>query len=149
MLKIKVVFNNENANEFNREKLKNIIIRIINGEKISRECELSISFVSGQEMKKINKDHRKIDKETDVISLPNFTGLKEINEFPGKDILLGEIFLYPGKIQNNAQKYDIEYKDELENTVAHGILHLLGYDHKNPTDLNNMIDLQKKYIGAK
>lgn len=148
MSNVKVVFNNEHGNEFDKEKLTKIIARILAGEKISRKCEVSVSFVSESEMRKINKDYRKIDKETDVVSLSNFTNVTEINDFPGKDILLGDIFLCPQEIKHNAREYNINYEDELENNTAHGILHLLGYDHKNPKDLFNMISLQKKYIGA-
>jgi probable rRNA maturation factor len=89
---------------------------------------VSISFVKKAEMKKLNRTYRKKDKPTDVLSF----SMKE-----GR--LLGDVVICPQVAKANAKKYGSSFRAELARLTAHGILHLLGYDHGK-----KMFDLQEK-----
>jgi probable rRNA maturation factor len=75
--------------------------------------ELSIVFVNSDEITKLNKDFRKKNQPTDVLA---FT----VEQEP----LFGEIYICPEYI---AKKYD---QEEILRNIVHGILHLVGYEHK-------------------
>jgi probable rRNA maturation factor len=80
---------------------------------------LSLAFVDEKEMQKLNKNFRKKNKPTDVLSFD----LREGN-------YLGEIIICPKVVKDNAKKYGVTAKKEMLKVFAHGILHLLGYDHE-------------------
>ncbi len=105
-----VEINNLTRRRIDEERLKKLAKKVLKGE--NKERELSIALVGEQRMRKINKQYRKIDKPTDVLS------------FEGQ-----EIILCPSQIEKNAKKYNKNFKDELAHVLIHGILHFLGYDH--------------------
>jgi probable rRNA maturation factor len=80
---------------------------------------LSLAFVNEKEIQKLNKNFRKKNKPTDVLSFD----LQDKN-------YLGEIVICPKVVKDNAKKYGVILKKEMLKVFAHGILHLLGYDHE-------------------
>jgi len=106
---------------------------------------ISLVLVSSQKIKYLNKRWRKIDKATDVLSF--------CFEAEG-DGLLGEIYLCPefirmdSRANTETQNEDEARKQKVEiaRSFIHGMLHLLGYDHRNKKDLEKMINLENKYI---
>ena len=90
--------------------------------------ELSVNIVSSAKMRELNKIHRGKDKPTDVLSFP--LGVKH-------DILyLGDIFINR-----------LDAKKNLPFLVAHGFLHLMGYDHeRSPKQAREMFSLQDKIL---
>ena len=97
-------------------------------------------FVNDEEIHKINKKYRNVDRVTDVISFAF-----EDNE----DILynnirvLGDIYICIPQMQRQAKEYGHSEKRELSFLVVHGLLHLLGYDHMNKDDEEEMFSLQE------
>ena len=90
------------------------------------DFELSLALVSENEIRKANRDYRKKDRPTDVLSFPvekNFV-------FPPGQNKLGEILVCPKQVAINAEKINIGFREEITRVVIHGVLHLLGYDHK-------------------
>jgi probable rRNA maturation factor len=77
--------------------------------------ELGIAFVGEDEMRALKRDHLGIDEPTDVLSFP-IDGRDELP--PGLPRALGDVVLCPQVIG-----------DEWRWPLAHGVLHLLGYDH--------------------
>jgi probable rRNA maturation factor len=100
---------------------------VLTGEK-KAHTKLSVSFVSPAEIKKLNKEYRKKDKPTDVLS------------FTYKDS--GEIIICPQIIRENAKKFDVAFKKELVRVLIHGILHILGYDHEQKAQ--EAVKMEKK-----
>ena len=122
-------------------------------ENINSKPEISVCIVDNQEIKNLNKKFRLIDKETDVLSFP----MIEFNDEPKdllikKNILLGDIVISMSKVFEQAQEYGHTVAREIAFLTAHGILHLLGYDHMNVDDEKIMFDKQKlilKKIGLR
>ena len=96
---------------------------------------LSISITDSETLKTLNKKYLGEDKATDVLSFPNKLnwneGIEDIHiedNFNNKDYL-GDVFISFEKIIEHSKLYNIEKNLELNIILAHGILHLLGYDH--------------------
>ena len=113
--------------------------------KLDDNYALSLIIVGPRAIKAINRDYRKIDKETDVISFASLDdGLD--NVYDGV-VELGDIFINRNRVLSQAKEYGHSIKREFIFLYVHGLLHLLGYDHMKPEDEKKMFALQKKIIG--
>ena len=103
----------------------------------------SIIFVDNEEIQKINKEYRNIDRVTDVISFAFEDNEKIVyNDFR----LLGDIFISIPKMKLQAKEYGHSEKRELSFLTVHGLLHLLGYDHMTKEDEEEMFALQEMIL---
>ena len=99
------------------------------------EISVSISSASKENIRKINKEYRGIDKETDVLSFPIFTKdeLKDIIEKEDdkkiKYIELGDIIICLDVVEYQSIEYGTGLFRELLYMITHGMCHLVGYDH--------------------
>ncbi len=84
--------------------------------------DLELILVKNDEIQKLNKEHRKIDKATDVLSFPL--------EFDIPNMPLGSIIISIDFIEKKAKEYNHSFEDELKLLFIHGLLHLLGFDHE-------------------
>ena len=96
--------------------------------------ELSVAFVSGAEMKKLNRLYRGLDKTTDVLA------------FAGEGDLLGELVLDYAQIKRQAKSYGHSAREELVFVLVHGLLHLVGYDDKTEAGRLKMMKLGEEFI---
>lgn len=103
----------------------------------------NIIFVSNEEIHRINKEYRKVDRVTDVISF----ALEDNMDVQYIDFrLLGDIYISIDKCYMQASEYGHSREREICFLATHGILHLLGYDHMEPEDEKEMFDLQNKLL---
>ena len=114
------------------ELIKTVVETVLKEEKVIQDLEVYITLTHNDNIKKINAEHRNIDKPTDVLSFPMFErdeipGLKEKNEQVEK--MLGDIIVSVEKVREQAEEYGHSFERELAYLVTHGMLHLLGYDH--------------------
>ena len=114
--------------------LENLIRRVIEHglriEKIDQEVELSVVLVDAKQIQEINLEYRGLDKPTDVLSFAQEEGeieFPEIDEISFR--LLGDIVIALDVAQTQAQDYMHSFEREVAFLTAHGLLHLLGYDH--------------------
>ncbi len=98
-------------------------------------------FVSKEEIQRINKEYRKIDKVTDVISF----ALIDDNEYQIKKNL-GDIFICVDRALEQAKEYEHSDLREFAFLAVHGYLHLCGYDHQTPEEEKIMFSLQDKIL---
>ncbi len=93
-----------------------------------RHVSVSLILTDDQTIHEINRDYRKKDRPTDVISFAYrenpFPGIEEESEE------LGDIYISIDTAQRQAAEYGVSLHDELKRLVIHGILHLLGFDHE-------------------
>ncbi|MDP8957047.1 MAG: rRNA maturation RNase YbeY [Actinomycetota bacterium] len=97
--------------------------------------ELSISFVTQEEMAQLHRQYAGEPGTTDVLSFP-------LHE----DGLLGDVIVSPEEAQRNNPNDSV---GELRLLVVHGILHLLGYDHEEEEDRRVMWEKQETYAGVR
>jgi rRNA maturation RNase YbeY len=88
------------------------------GKKIE---SLSFLFVDDEEMLKYNKKYLQHESYTDVITFDSSEDRK----------IAGDIIISLERVNDNAKFYQVSYNYELQRVMAHGLLHLLGYNDKN------------------
>lgn len=139
-------FTIEDNNLYNNyDYLYEVIDYTLEHEKVVNSI-FSIIFVDDEEIHKINKEYRKVDRITDVISF----AFEDNEEKRYNDIrLLGDIYICIPQMKRQAQEYKHSEKRELSFLAVHGLLHLLGYDHMEPEDEKNMFALQELILNDK
>ena len=111
------------------------------------EPVISVSFIDNEEIHKINKEYRKIDRPTDVISFAFLDNEDREKEYKsGLPVILGDIYISLDKASEQANEYGHSLKRELCFLFVHGLLHLLGYDHMKKEDEDIMFPLQDKIL---
>ena len=109
-------------------EIEDICATVLAAEGVVRKVEVSVSFVSDEEMHGLNREWRGIDRVTDVLSFecdaPDDEGIPA-----GEVVELGDIILAPGQIARQAPGFGNTPADECRLMLVHGMLHLLGYDH--------------------
>jgi probable rRNA maturation factor len=142
----------------NEELLKAVIDFAVKEEKVNCSYQISVVLVENEEIRSINREHRKIDTITDVLSFPmldypNGKVYKEVytnNTFDssmldGEELVLGDIVLSLERAKEQSEEYGHSFKRELAYLVIHSVLHLLGYDHMEEKDKLKMRE-REEYI---
>jgi len=115
--------------------LTKVMDRCFEEEKLKdKNLYVNIVLTNPENIRKINKEHRNIDKETDVLSFPMFEKeeleqRKELNQ----DVL-GDVVISIEKVKDQAEEYGHSFERELAYMAVHGFYHLMGYDHMNEND---------------
>ena len=139
MIKVNLV--NEYQFPFNLKKLAKKIAKEINKlERLQGKYALSIIIVDNDKIHDINKQYRNIDKETDVISFALGDGLDSLPEE------LGDIFISHEKALEQSISYGHSLLREVAFLMAHGMFHLLGYDHQTQDDEKIMFEKQEMVL---
>lgn len=117
---------------------------LIKGALRSEEINLPVDviLVNDDFMKKINRKYTKRRKTTDVLSFGMKEGKNMGVDYPG----LGDIYVSLDQAKRQAREYGISLKEEASRLVIHGLLHLLGYDHKNKTQAKIMKEKEEAYL---
>ena len=104
-------------------------------------------FVGEEEIRRLNRETRGVDKVTDVLSYPSLDGIKgkaifgaehpyELDE-EGR-LTLGSIAICTARAKEQAKEYNHSYTRELHYLLVHGIMHCLGYDHETDEEKSEM-----------
>jgi probable rRNA maturation factor len=124
--------------------LDGVIKSTLKHEKVDN-CVFSIIFVSQEEIQRINKEYRGIDKITDVISF----AFEDNENVSYNDIrILGDIYICIPRMKSQAKDYGHSEKRELSFLTVHGLLHLLGYDHQEKEEEKEMFELQELILNG-
>ncbi len=109
-----------------------------------KNIEISVNFLSENQIRDYNRLYREIDEPTDVLSFPIWESSNGKFEPPGdwESLLLGDILICPSVVYCNSSESGLDYLSEMALMLAHGILHLLGMDHDIPERQNLMWALQ-------
>ena len=115
---------------------------------------VAITLTTPEEIREINKEFRKIDKETDVLSFPIFEKkdidmLRKNGEIVDEDMpqdVLGDIIISMKKVEEQAKEYGHSVERELAYMVVHGFYHLMGYDHMVEEDKKVMREKEEKVL---
>lgn len=116
------------------EKLiKEVVNKVLEEEKVLTEVDVYITLTNNEEIHKINKEYRDVDRPTDVLSFPMYEReeIKDLKNDTDDEVekILGDIIVSIEKVKEQAEEYGHSFERELAYLVTHGMLHLLGYDH--------------------
>lgn len=152
MPKLKVyVKNNQNAVKIPvgiRLLIRRCCQAVLTTEKFDKDAEVSVSFVTNKEIRRLNKSYRNKDAETDVLSFPltNDDGTQEVNAETGF-VLLGDVVISLETAVKQAEMYGHSLEREVGFLTVHSILHLLGYDHEtSPLDERIMREKEENVL---
>ncbi len=107
--------------------------------------EVSVSFVSPEEIKRLNKDFRQNDSVTDVLSFPMYEDPDTIPE--GESIALGDVVICEEKAKEQAEEFGHSMDREVLYLFVHSIFHLLGYDHMVEEEKAAMRKAEESVLG--
>ncbi|WP_432358544.1 rRNA maturation RNase YbeY [Sporosarcina sp. UB5] len=118
-------------------------------EGLSGHPEVSVTFMTDEEIRKINAEYRGKDKATDVISFAleeTVEGEVAIVQEEGMPIVLGDILISTETAARQSVEYGHDAMREIGFLALHGFLHLLGYDHLTEEDEKKMFGRQKEIL---
>ncbi len=132
-----------------RATMEKAAIHCLQLEGIEEErVEISVTFVEGEEIKALNRDYRGNDRVTDVLSFPQFDDLNDILEVG--EICLGDVVICRERAEEQAQEFGHSFEREIIYLFTHSVLHLLGYDHMEEAEKQEMRSREEEvmeYLG--
>ena len=136
------IINNSGEEVLELDVLKKYVEYVV--KKLEIEGALfNIIMTDDKEIKELNSKYRGIDKKTDVITF----ALEDEKNFVEMDHrILGDIYISIDKAISQALEYGHSLKREFCFLALHGFLHLLGYDHMEKQEEEEMFALQNKVM---
>jgi probable rRNA maturation factor len=144
-----LIDNLQEKKDIDLSRLRQVALNILHYLRCQEQCELSIALVDDQEMQRLNRAYRGIDRNTDVLSFAQQENVDPQviqphaadTSFP---LLLGDVILSVETTQKQAEEHGHAFERELDFLLIHGILHLRGYDHQIDADAQVMERLEQE-----
>jgi len=106
-----------------------------------KDFDLGILLTNNDTIQEYNKEYRKKDKPTDVLSFPFYEGLvpgEKIEPCCEDEMILGDLVISLEYVKEDAAKWDETFEQRMQTLLIHGICHLLGYDHEKDEEYEVM-----------
>ena len=118
------------------DKIKEVVRAALETENAKCDVNLSVVITDNENIREINKEQREIDSPTDVLSFPGYEKeeWEELKEFKNETVYIGDIVVSKERVVEQASEYETGFEREFCYLIAHGMLHLMGYDHMVETD---------------
>ena len=139
-----IEISNLTKSECDKSRLESVASFAMESLGIHRDSELSISLVDEDEMSALHVRWMDEPGATDVLSFP-MDEMKP-NSAPQGPGMVGDIVLCPEFAVKQAQDAGHSLQEELELLTVHGVLHLLGYDHRESDEKAIMFGLQEEFL---
>lgn len=151
-------YQGEGLDKIDYEKLiVDVVNEVIDYVMCPFECEVNVTITDNQEIHRINKEFRDVDKPTDVLSFPMIEYEKEacfdtvednIDNFNPDtgEMILGDIIVSFDKVKSQANEFNHSIKREFAFLVAHSMLHLFGFDHMEDNERIVMENKQREIL---
>lgn len=118
------------------------------GTELGGNAEVSLSLVDDAAIQALNREHRGLDRPTDVLSFSQLEG-EALAAMPEGELLpLGDIVISMERCAAQAEEYGHSLERELGFLVAHGMLHLLGFDHATSREEQEMNAATEEILGG-
>lgn len=144
-----LLIKNFTRGKINQKYLNRIVDKTLRIAKFKKPAEISLVIVGEKRIRTLNKKYRKINRVTDILSFGNETAKIKKAKFinpPGAISYLGETFICYDQAKKQAVKQGHSVKKELAILLAHGVLHLLGYDHERSIEAEVMRKKEKMVL---
>lgn len=140
------------------EILSDVMETVLDAEGCPYEASVNLLLTDGAGIREYNKNFRRTDAETDVLSFPNLDFTKP-GDFSGAEaafadcfdpdsgeLLLGDIILNLDRVETQAKEYGHSMLREFAFLLAHSLFHLCGYDHMEAEEARMMEEKQEKAL---
>ena len=132
-------YNEDIVFRFKGRALNNRWLRMVAESEIRRVGDLSIIFCSDNYILDVNMRYLQHDYFTDIITFDYCEG----------NVLSGDLFISVDSVRENASFYGVEFADELNRVIVHGLLHLIGYDDHTEEDIAVMRAKENYYLSQR
>ena len=105
-----------------------------------RAGHVDVLVVDDAAIKRLNRLHRGVDRRTDVLAYPL--------EAPGPSPLVGQIVISADTARRQARRVGVPLTTELDLLVTHGVLHLIGYDDRDPVEARLMHEREREILSS-
>lgn len=119
--------------------LNNRWLKMVIESEIKKTGDISIIFCSDNYILDVNMKYLQHDYFTDIITFDYCEGNR----------ISGDLFISIDSVRENAIHYGVDFETELDRVMAHGVLHLIGYDDHSPEDIAVMREKENYYIQMK
>lgn len=133
-----------NAPGVDRRAVRRIVKRILSDHDFG-DADVTVSFVDDQRIHELNRDFRDVDRPTDVLAFALSEGEGPAVE-TGSETVLGDVIISTDRAAVQARRYRRTPEREILKLTAHGVLHLLGYDHEKADERREMRLLENRYV---
>ena len=135
---MRILYSEENIlNEDMIESLQKAAELCVEKEGLNAEnAEISLTFVSKEEIRELNSMYRGIDNHTDVLSFPLIEDFDEIEE--DDEYMLGDVVICLEKAREQAEEFGHSEAREIVYLFVHSVCHLLGFDHMEEDEKQDM-----------
>lgn len=157
-----ILFDNDTSFELNTDRVEaveKVMEEIINYFGCPYPIEVSITFVDNNEIRELNKEYKDKDQVTDVLSFPQIDFEKagdfdflstqvrdECFNLDNGELMLGDIVISATRLEEQAEEYKHTILRELCFLITHSMLHLLGYDHMEKDEEEEMFLIQEEIL---
>jgi probable rRNA maturation factor len=124
----------------NQRMLRLLVGDILDTEKA--DSGVDVILIDDEFMKQLNRKYTKRSGTTDVLSFSMREGEPDPTEYPS----LGDVYVSLDQAKRQAGQYDVDFEEEVARLVAHGVLHLLGYDHAERSTAKVMKKTEETYL---
>ncbi len=121
-----------------RKALGELARLIGRAERKSSRTAINLIVTNDKRLRSLNRDYRNLDRSTDVLSF-TYPPLKRSD-------LIGEVYISAQRIRAQARQIGHSASAEALRLTCHGLLHVLGYDHKTPDQTKRMHQREKRYL---
>ena len=119
------------------EDLEKAAVLCVEKEELPADnAEISLTFVSKEEIRELNNQYRGIDNHTDVLSFPLIEDFDFIDE--DEEYMLGDVVICLEKAREQAEEYGHSERREIVYLFVHSVCHLLGFDHMEEDEKKEM-----------
>jgi probable rRNA maturation factor len=138
---VSVFLADEQGESVDLDQLRRLAELVLSEEGYPSETELTVLLVSDDEMAAYNERFLDRSGPTDVLAFPVeelLPGVVPDQDSNGPPLIVGDVIVAPAYVSRQADENEADFGDEMALMVAHGILHLLGYDHIEDDDAELM-----------
>lgn len=131
----------QHLSQAQQEQIERILETVLTVENLLQAGEVSISLVSDDEIRQLNRDYRNKDQVTDVLSFPQVESLDEARQ--ANYLFLGDIVINLDQVIRQAKEFQHSEARELSYLTVHSLYHLLGFDHETDDEKLAMRNKEK------
>ena len=142
-----------------RQIAETVINGVLDDLQCPYEAEVNLLLTDDEMIREMNKEHRQIDRSTDVLSFPMLPfsraegiGMEQLEELNDcfhpetGELMLGDIVISKDRVIFQAREYAHSIKREFAFLIAHSMLHLFGYDHIEDQERTEMEAMQRRIL---
>lgn len=139
----------EQDDPLDSEPLRRLAEMVLREEQFPIDTEVTLLFVGEEQIATYNERFMQRHGATDVLAFPVEhlkPGMVPDRRPGGPPLNIGDVVIAPSIVRAQAEAAGVPFDEELSLLVVHGLLHLLGYDHQDDVDAEEMEDRERQLL---